>query len=106
MNQDPIIVAVIKAIFSGVKDLILATAALATIWIQAQTSGKLDTAAAKTETVESKLDATTAKHERTLAEIAAAADASAKSWLAYKTKDPEDMDVADKALRAAERQPK
>jgi len=94
-------VEVIKAVFAGLKDLILAFAAVGTLWIQAQNSGKLDTAAAKTDVVESKLESTTAKHERTLAEIAKAADASAKSWKAYTTKNPDDMDVAEKALDAA-----
>lgn len=96
-------VEVIKAIFAGMKELILATAALATIWIQAQNSGKLDTAAAKTEVVESKLEATTAKHQIKLDEIATAAEASVKNWKAYKTKDPGDMNEADAAIVAAER---
>lgn len=103
-------VEIIKAVFAGIKELILATAALATIWIQAQNSGKLDSAAAKTEVVEAKLEKTTAEHDQKLEAIessaktaAVAADASAKSWRAYTTKDPEDMDVAAKALEATER---
>ena len=96
MNNDR--VEVIKAVFAGIKELILATAALATIWIQAQNSSKLDSAAAKTDVVQAQLESTTEKHEAKLAEIAKAADASAKSWRAYETKKPEDMDVAAKAL--------
>jgi len=96
----------VKAVFAGIKELILATAALATIWIQAQNSGKLDTAAAKTEVVESKLDATTATNTAKLEQIKTAADASVLQWKAYKSKDQEDMNQADAAVAAAEKSPK
>jgi len=96
-------VEMVKAVFQGIKELILATAALATIWIQAQNSGKLDTAAAKTEVVESKLEATTATNQIKLDAIATAADASVKQWKAYKSGDPSDMNQADAAIAAAEK---
>lgn len=106
-------VEMVKTVFAGIKELILATAALATIWIQAQNSGKLDVAAAKTQVVESKLEATTATQTAKLEHIATAADASksasvasALQWKAWKSRDPDDMNEADAAIAAAEKAPK
>lgn len=98
-------VEMVKAVFQGIKELILATAALATIWIQAQNSGKLDTAAAKTEVVESKLEASEAKQSVVLADIKTSAEASRLNWKAYKSGDPSDMNEAAAAIAAAEKSP-
>ena len=94
-------VKVIDAIFKGIERLIFAVTALVTIWVQLENKGKLDTAAATTKAVEYKLESTTARHDRKLDDIDAKAEASALSWKAYKSKDPGDMDVAEKALDAA-----
>ena len=91
---------IIKAIFAGLKDLILATAAVGTIWIQAQNSGKLDiaankadTAATKTEEVKRALDATTLDRDRRL-DVIHADVAATKAEL---TKSADDMDTAKAA---------
>jgi hypothetical protein len=59
-------VELVKAIFAGLKDIGLVVASVATIWIQANNSGKLDVAAAKTEAVETKLEATKAVNDAKL----------------------------------------
>jgi len=98
---------IISTIFSGVKECILAVAAVATIWYQAQNSGKLDAqsikldnaaekasiAADKTEEVQKTLAVTTIDRDKQIngmrAEVAAV-----KAEL---TKDPDDMDRAKAA---------
>lgn len=99
----------IRAASGGLKDVLLALAAIATIWIQRGNEGKLDVAAAKTEVavekaaaVESKLEQTTAFNTRALTTIAEGVDASVKGWKAYTTKDPDDMNVAAEAIRSAD----
>lgn len=67
---------VIRAVFAGLKDLILACAAVGTIWIQAQNSGKLDVAAAKTEMVKESLEASSKISDQKLDVIAKAQTAA------------------------------
>lgn len=96
---------IIKATFAGLKDLILAFAAVGTIWIQAQNSGKLDVAANKADEVKQALTATTAERQQTLATMqhtdltTAAMIAAVKAEL---TKDPDDMDTAKAAKMRVE----
>jgi hypothetical protein len=91
---------IIKTIFGGLKDLILAFAAVGTIWIQAQNSGKLDTAASKAETaalkteeVKKALAVTTLDRDKRF-DVMHADVAAVKAEL---TKAPEDMDTAKRA---------
>lgn len=96
---------ILKTIFAGIKDLILACAAVGTIWIQAQNSSKLDVAAGKadaaaSETLEVKrvLAATTVDRDKRL-DVMHAEVAAVKAEI---TKDPEDMNNAKIAKRRAE----
>ena len=90
-------VEIIKALTAGAKDLILAVAAVATIWIQNQNAGKIDTAAAKAEVAAVK---------------AADADATAASnyaitsqWRAEHTGTAEDKAKAAEAQNKLEKMP-
>ena len=69
-------VQMIQAIFAGLKDLGIVVASVATIWIQANNSGKLDVAAAKTEQVKTQLDATATVRDAKLDTIIEYAKAS------------------------------
>jgi hypothetical protein len=59
-------VELVRAIFAGFKDILVVIASVATLWIQAQNSTKLDVAAAKTEVVETKLEAAAAARDAKL----------------------------------------
>lgn len=54
---------IITAVFTGLKECILAVAAVATIWYQAQNTGKLDAQSAKLDVAAEKADLAAAKSE-------------------------------------------